>query len=82
MVLELDKEGYFIISIRQGHIIAEHYSNEKKLKKVYRAKTANSIHLQITNDDGISLKDHSLYLMTELKKAEVALRTGNVYVQE
>jgi len=108
--IELDPEGYFIISIdREKELIcAEHYTNAindqglavdpntgeviackgakpRQAVQLFTGKTAKEICVKLleeTKPIPISMPDHAAYLGREFMRAEIALKTGEEYIQD
>jgi len=78
----LDSRGNFIIKIEGGKIIAEHYSPDEKLLRVYKKEKAMPLYLEMSKNGAVSLVSHALYLGTELQKAELAIKLGLKYEQD
>lgn len=77
-----DPRGNFIIRVENGEIIAEHYSPDEVLLKVYRNKRAVPLSFEISRNGAVSVISHALYLGTELQKAEAAIKFGLKYEQD
>ena len=76
--MKLDPNGYFIITIRNQLITAEHYNYEDQLKNSYSSKDPEELFNKIKD---LVNDEHALYLKKELKRAESALKTGDKYIQ-
>lgn len=77
-----DPRGNFIIRVENDEIIAEHYSPDEILLKMYKNKKAMPLYLEISRNGAISVISHALYLGTELQKAETAIKFGLRYEQD
>lgn len=77
-----DLRGNFMIKIKDGEIIVEHYSGDENLIGAYTGKKAITIYLQMSRDNAASVISHAMYLGTELQKAEIALEHGLNYTQD
>lgn len=80
----LDPTGYLLIRINREtkEIEVAHCTNEHVITKMITGKKADEIYHTIIRLGLISRLDHASYLGTELKKAEIALKTGEQYTQE
>jgi len=78
-----DDAGYLLIRVNQTDKTIEvaHCTNEHVITKMITGKKADEIYHTIIKLGLISRLDHAAYLGTELKKAEIALKTGEPYVQ-
>lgn len=81
--LKLDEAGYFVIVPQPDKmvIMARHYSYDKELLRVIEGRDAQSIYLMLIKYGWVSTLNHAAYLGQELVRAEIAMRTGFVYVQ-
>ncbi len=79
-----DPKGFFIINVNRekGDISAEHYTNNRVMRKVIVGKTAEGIYKKMAALGMVSLQPHAFYLGKELARAEAALRAGQEYIQE
>lgn len=82
--LKLDRAGFFIVlpQPETGMLICEHYENNGRLVHVIEGRTAALIAATVVERGFITLLDHAAYLGRELAKAELALKTGEVYEQD
>jgi tetrahydromethanopterin S-methyltransferase subunit A len=80
--IKLDKAGYFVIDIRDGLILVEHYSYKEKLLRVIEGRDARSIYLTIVRNGWVSKLDHAAYIGKELTKAELSIEHGFEYLQD
>lgn len=86
-----DKKGFFVIYLKNGKIVTEHYLNISKgtplkvdtgkLNLIVTGTDSLSIGQTIIREGLISRIDHSLYLGRELMKAEIALKNNLIYEQ-
>lgn len=80
--IKLDKAGYFVIDIRDGLILVEHYSYKEKLLRIIEGRDARSIYLTIVRNGWVSKLDHAAYIGKELTKAELSIEHGFEYLQD
>ncbi|MGI9341345.1 MAG: DUF4346 domain-containing protein [Gammaproteobacteria bacterium] len=80
--IKLDKAGYFVVDIRDGLILVEHYSYKDKLLRVIEGRDARSIYLTIVRNGWVSKLDHAAYIGKELAKAELSVEHGFDYLQD
>ncbi len=82
--LVLDPKGYFVVFPDRGRdrIVLEHYENGGTLSQVLEGSQASELWTAVIARGLLSRLDHAAYLGKELALAEVALRTGAVYVQD
>lgn len=82
--LVLDPEGYFVVfpDRSRSEILVEHYENNGALAHVIHGQSARDLFTTITGRGLISRLDHAAYLGAELARAEMALTTGEAYVQD
>ena len=86
-----DPKGFFVIFLKDGEIVAEHYQNVSKgtslavdtgkIDLIITGKDSISIAQTIAREGMLSRTDHGLYLGRELMKAEIALKHGLQYEQ-
>lgn len=82
----LDKNGFFLIKVHPetkeiGAAFVD--NNTYEIKFEVRGKTAQEVYYVIFNELNVNVRlDHAAYLGKELKKAEIALQTGEEYLQE
>jgi tetrahydromethanopterin S-methyltransferase subunit A len=82
--LVLDPAGYFVVypdRINQC-LTLEHYSNQGVLDRILTATSATALYASAIQAQLISRLDHAAYLGRELTRAEHALHSGEVYVQD
>jgi len=81
-----DPKGCFKLMIdrKAGFIIALYYptSSQDKPSLLIKGRNAEEIYSKIEEMNLITRLDHAAYLGSELKKAEIALRTGKEYIQD
>ena len=79
-----DERGYLLIRVDTEKKVIEvaHCTNEHIITKMITGTKADEIYHTIIRLQLISRMDHASYLGTELKKAEISLKTGVPYVQE
>lgn len=80
----IDEQG-LAIDPETGKPFACNVKLERQPTAVFKAKTAKEVCIQLFESDAPSLVtkfDHAAYLGRELMKAEIALATGQVYVQD
>ncbi len=68
-----------------GEVIACRGSVARSPDAVYRGRSAKELGIALTEGDGphrLSRLDHALYLGRELQKAEAALESGRIYIQD
>ena len=68
-----------------GEVLACRGGGPREAARIYRAKTAKALGIQLTEAEGplpISKLDHALYLGRELQKAEQAMLQGLPYTQD
>ncbi|MBI2578751.1 MAG: DUF4346 domain-containing protein [Candidatus Aenigmarchaeota archaeon] len=83
MLLEEDRNGYFVIRIEDGEIAVEHrVPDGRKSPYEFRGKKAQVLYKQILNENLASRIDHAAYLGYELARAEAALKEGKQFVQD
>lgn len=82
---KIDPHGEFriILDRRAKKIVAIHYSSVKLIPiNILKAKTAERLYKKIIEMNLISKLDHAAYLGSELRKAEISLKTGKNYIQD
>ncbi len=72
---------YFRIFVGESKIIAVFYSSDSS-NVVVKGETSEEVCAEILKRGLVSEPSHAAYLGRELKKAEIALKTGKGYVQE
>lgn len=82
--LKLDPAGFFIVlpNAESGVIVCEHYENSGRLAHVVEGKKGSLIASTVVERGLITRLDHAAYLGRELAKAEIAIQTGALYVQD
>ncbi len=80
---EQDKNGYFVIEIKNGEIIAEHRVNDgRRSNYVFRGKKAQALYRQILHENLVTKPDHAAYIGHELARAEICLQENKIFVQD
>ncbi|MFO7677998.1 MAG: DUF4346 domain-containing protein [Thermoplasmatota archaeon] len=87
--VKLDRNGFFVIEIRDDSIFVEYYSNvykakkivSGKLEKVFTGRKADALSDTIARHVIHLQPDHYLYLGRELQKAQLALEKNKQYIQ-
>lgn len=79
---DTDPRGVVRIYLTDNSIVLELMSFEGETLFTEEAKVANELVLKIAKLDLLSRPDHYVYVAMELLKAEIALKTGNVYEQD
>ncbi|HID74333.1 MAG TPA: DUF4346 domain-containing protein [Thermoplasmata archaeon] len=86
-----DEKGFFVVFLRDGEIVAEHYQNVTHSSETVKTGTLDCIVVgksalamchTIVREDLISRLEHAAYIGRELQKAEIAVRYGLDYVQD
>lgn len=77
-----DPMGFFTILVADENITVEHYSNQQKLIRKLKGKTAKDLYKKICDLGLVSRHDHAAYLGKELLKAELAIRNNAQYEQD
>lgn len=79
-----DPAGYFVVYVdrRRRLLSLEHYQNGGVIDVVVEGKTATELYSPVIERGLISRLDHAAYLGRELTRAEQALRSSKVYVQD
>jgi tetrahydromethanopterin S-methyltransferase subunit A len=82
--LTLDPAGYFVIypDTRKHCIAVEHYTTTGLLDCVIEGNAAGALYTTIIARHLLTRLDHAAYLGRELARAEQALLTGTVYIQD
>ena len=68
-----------------GEVISCKGAGPRAAVAIYRGRSAKELGMALTEGDGphpLSCLDHALYLGRELQKAELALETGSLYIQD
>jgi len=83
---KIDPKGIFRITIdaEDDSIVVLHYPTTQTSKPdcIIKGKVAQNIYTKIIELGLISVLDHAAYLGKELSNAEVAVRTGKIYIQD
>ena len=79
-----DPAGYFVVYVdrRRGLLSLEHYTNAGVLDAVVEGRSAVEVYTPVIERGLISRLDHAAYLGRELARAEHALRSGELYIQD
>lgn len=79
-----DPEGYFVVYVdrRRNLLSLEHYSKDGVLSTVIEGDSAAKVYIPAIEKGLVSRLDHAAYLGKELARAELALRSGELYVQD
>lgn len=79
-----DPAGYFVVYIDHGakKLSIEHYANNGVLDVVIDGRTAPEVYIRAIELNLVSRLDHAAYLGRELARAECALLSGELYVQD
>lgn len=82
--LKLDPAGFFIVlpNPDTGVIVCEHYENNGRLVHVVEGRKGPLIASTVVERGLVTRLDHAAYLGRELAKAEMAIQTGALYVQD
>ena len=89
--LVFDENGFFVIYLRDGEIVAEHYQNVThsndtvktgKLDTMVVGLSSVAMCHTIMREELVSRMEHAAYIGRELMKAEFAVRNGYEYVQD
>ena len=81
-MVKMDPKGYFLISVKDGKIVVEHYSWENRLLRKIVGRSGRAIYKEIIRNGWVSELTHAAYLGYELALAELALKNKGVYEQE
>ncbi len=79
---EMDVRGYVVITAADGQIDARLYGSNDKVIDRMSGTSARQVGLEIVRRMWTADAGHALYLGGELEKAEIALQTGAVYIQD
>jgi len=79
-----DPAGYFVVYVdrRRDLLSLEHYSKGGILNTVIEGNSAAKVYIPAIEKGLVSRLDHAAYLGKELARAELALRSGEPYVQD
>lgn len=83
--LRLDRAGYFIILLRRAHeypLYIEHYQNDGRLAHIFEGTDPASLCHSVIEKGLVSQLDHAAYLGRELTRAQMALISGEKYIQD
>ncbi|MBI4177468.1 MAG: DUF4346 domain-containing protein [Candidatus Aenigmarchaeota archaeon] len=83
VAFEPDKNGYFVIDIKDGEIVVEHRVNDgRKSNYTFRGRKAQPLYRQILHENLITKFDHAAYIGHELARAEICLKENKTFVQD
>lgn len=77
-----DIRGNYLISLEDEKIKVEHIDNKGKRLDIFYGENALDLIDKIAFKGGPENKRHLMYLGTELKKAEIALKNNLAYIQD
>ena len=79
-----DAAGYFVLYVDRirGMLSLEHYRTDGMLDAVIEGREAAELYISAIDQHLVSRLDHAAYLGRELARAEHALRTDTLYVQD
>lgn len=79
-----DPEGYFVIYVdrKRMRLAMEHYHNDGTLNLIIEGTSAAELYTPAIERHLVSRLDHAAYLGRELIKAESALTSGELYIQD
>jgi len=82
--LKLDPAGYFVVHPNRNKqlLVLEHYTNKGILTRIFSASTPAALVAKLIEESLLSRLDHAAYLGRELARAEMALLSGDDYVQD
>jgi tetrahydromethanopterin S-methyltransferase subunit A len=82
--LTLDSAGYFVLypDTRKHCLVVEHYTNTRLLDCVIEGNSVGALYTIVIERHLLTRLDHAAYLGRELARAEHALLTGMVYIQD
>jgi len=82
--LTLDKAGYFVVypDRRRHRLVLDHYTNAGVLDCVLEGTSDSALYAEAIHRNLVGRLDHAAYLGRELARAERALVTGELYVQD
>lgn len=82
--MEPDAAGYFVIYVDRprGVLSLEHYRKDGVLDAVIEGQTAAALYTPVIEKGLISRLDHAAYLGRELARAEHAMLSGTLFVQD
>lgn len=82
--LALDKAGYFVVypDARSKRLMVEHYTNQDILNCVLEGSSPAALYREAIERQLVTRLDHAAYLGQELARAEHALDTGEVFIQD
>ena len=77
-----DRLGYFLISVKEGKIVVNHFSPDGRRTFSFEGTSAEDLYKQIISQNLVSRLEHAAYLGKELMRAEMCLKEGKKYVQD
>ena len=79
-----DPEGYFVVYLDRARclLVLEHYRKDGALNSIIEGSTAAEVYWPAIERKLLSRLDHAAYLGRELARAEAALASGSVYIQD
>lgn len=79
-----DPAGYFVVYVDRARrlLSLEHYRNDGVLDAAIEGSTAPELYIPAVDKGLVSRLDHAAYLGRELARAEQALRSGELFVQD
>lgn len=79
-----DPSGYVVVypDRRRNLLYLEHYTTQGVLDVIVEGHSASEVYFAVIGRGLVSRLDHAAYLGRELARAEHALNTGGVYVQD
>ena len=81
--LVLDPRGYFVIYVKKGRILVEHFTNDNiKSGKIFVGVNAEELYQEIIHENLVSRQDHAAYLGKELMRAQICLNEGKAFTQD
>ncbi len=78
-----DRNGYFVIEIRDNEIVVEHRVNDgRRSNFTFRGAKAQPLYRQILHENLITKFDHAAYIGHELARAEICLKENKKFYQD
>lgn len=79
-----DPSGWFVVFVDRGrgNLVLEHYRCDGLLDTVIEARSAAEAYCPAIEQGLLSRLDHAAYLGRELARAEKALLSGDIYIQD
>jgi tetrahydromethanopterin S-methyltransferase subunit A len=79
----LDPRGYFVIYVKEGRILVEHFTNDNtKTGQIFVGADAEELYKEIIHENLISRQDHAAYVGKELMRAQICLNEGKEFLQD